>query len=70
MKFMFTSKQNSPKWDAAFCGVTSGAILFAYVQAHARYVGYLYMHNFQPAVSELHLRFNTYFRLIRIFWHT
>ena len=25
------SKQNSPRWDAAFCGVTSGAILFAYV---------------------------------------
>ena len=24
------SKQNSPRWDAAFCGVTSGAILFAY----------------------------------------
>ena len=24
-------KQNSPRWDAAFCGVTSGAILFAYV---------------------------------------
>ena len=26
------SKQNSPKWDAAFCGVTSGAILFVYIQ--------------------------------------
>ena len=25
------SKQNSPRWEAAFCGVTSGAILFAYV---------------------------------------
>ena len=25
------SKQNSPRWDTAFCGVTSGAILFAYV---------------------------------------
>ena len=25
------SKQNSPRWDAAFCGVTSGAIRFAYV---------------------------------------
>ena len=24
-------KQNSPRWDAAFCGVTYGAILFAYV---------------------------------------
>ena len=24
-------KQNSPRWDAAFCGVTSGAILFAHV---------------------------------------
>ena len=24
------SKQNSPRWDAAFCGVTSGAIMFAY----------------------------------------
>ena len=23
------SKQNSPTWDAASCGVTSGAILFA-----------------------------------------
>ena len=25
------SQQNSPRWDAAFCGVTSGAILFACV---------------------------------------
>ena len=25
------SKQSSPRWDATFCGVTSGAILFAYV---------------------------------------
>ena len=25
------SKQNSPRWDAAFCGVTSGAMVFAYV---------------------------------------
>ena len=24
------SKQNSPRWDAEFCGVTSGAILFAH----------------------------------------
>ena len=24
-------KQNSPTWDAVFCGVTSGAMLFAYV---------------------------------------
>ena len=24
-------KQNSPRWDGPFCGVTSGAILFAYV---------------------------------------
>ena len=24
-------KENSPRWDAAFCGVTSGAILFTYV---------------------------------------
>ena len=24
-------KLDSPRWDAAFCGVTSGAILFAYV---------------------------------------
>ena len=24
-------KQNSPRWDAAFCGVISGAMLFAYV---------------------------------------
>ena len=23
-------KQNRTKWDAAFCGVTSGAMLFAY----------------------------------------
>ena len=23
-------KQNSPRWDAVFCGVTSGAMLFAY----------------------------------------
>ena len=26
------SKQNRPKWDAAFCGVTSGAILFAILE--------------------------------------
>ena len=25
------SIQNSPRWDAAFCGVISGAIMFAYV---------------------------------------
>ena len=25
------SKQNSPRWDAAFCGVTSETILFACV---------------------------------------
>ena len=25
------SKQNSPRLDAAFCGVASGAMLFAYV---------------------------------------
>ena len=25
------SIQNSPRWDAAFCGVTSGAILFVCV---------------------------------------
>ena len=30
------SKQNSPRWDAAFCGVTSGAILFAYVPLKGR----------------------------------
>ena len=29
-------KQNSPRWDAAFCGVTSGAILFAYVPQRGR----------------------------------
>ena len=29
-------KQNSPRWDAAFCGVTSGAMLFAYVQQKGR----------------------------------
>ena len=29
-------KQNSPKWDAAFCGVTSGAMLFAYVPQKER----------------------------------
>ena len=25
------SKQNSPRWDAAFCGITFGATVFAYV---------------------------------------
>ena len=25
------SQQNSPRWDAAFCVVASGAILFDYV---------------------------------------
>ena len=29
-------KQNSPRWDAAFCGVTSGAMLFAYVPQKER----------------------------------
>ena len=32
------SKQNSPRWDASFCGVTSGAILFAYVPQKGRQV--------------------------------
>ena len=34
------SKQNSLRWDAAFCSVTSGAILFAYVQqiGHNAYI--------------------------------
>ena len=27
---IFVSKQNSLRWDAAFCGVSSGAIVFAY----------------------------------------
>ena len=30
------SKQNSPRWDAALCGVTSGAILFACVPQKGR----------------------------------
>ena len=25
------SKQNGPRWDAAFCDLASGAILFAYM---------------------------------------
>ena len=29
-------KQNSPRWEAAFCGVTSGAMLFAYVPQKGR----------------------------------
>ena len=29
-------KQNSPRWDTTFCGVTSGAILFAYVQYYIK----------------------------------
>ena len=29
-------KQISPRWDAAFCGVTSGAILFAFVPSKGR----------------------------------
>ena len=33
------SKQNSPRSDAAFCGVTSGAILFAYVPGIKRLTG-------------------------------
>ena len=28
---IFLSKQNSPRWEAAFYGVTSGAMLFVYV---------------------------------------
>ena len=28
---IFRCKQNRPRWETAFCGVTSGAILFAYV---------------------------------------
>ena len=30
------SKQNSPRWDAAVRGVTSWAILFAYVPSQER----------------------------------
>ena len=30
------SKQNSPRWDRAFCGVTSWAILFVYVPQKGR----------------------------------
>ena len=30
------SKEKSPRWDAAFCGVASGAILFAYVPLKGR----------------------------------
>ena len=30
------SKQNNPRWDAAFRGVTSVAILFAYVPEKGR----------------------------------
>ena len=33
------SKQNSPRWDAAFCGDTSGAILFANVPLKLRMPG-------------------------------
>ena len=35
------SKQNSPRWDAAFCGVISGAFRFAYVPQKGRqaYIG-------------------------------
>ena len=29
-------KQNSPRWEAAFCGVTSWAMLFAYVPQKGR----------------------------------
>ena len=29
-------KQNSPRWDAEFCGISSGAILFAYVPQKGR----------------------------------
>ena len=29
-------KQNSPRWDAAFCGVTSGSMLYAYVPQKGR----------------------------------
>ena len=35
MKFL-PSKQNSARWDATLCGVTSGAILFAYVHKKGR----------------------------------
>ena len=30
------SKQRSPRWDAAFCGITNGAILFAYAPLKGR----------------------------------
>ena len=30
------SKQKSPRWDAAFCGVISGAILIVYVPSKGR----------------------------------
>ena len=35
-------KQDSPRWDAAFCDVTSGAMLFAYVPFKGRQA-YMYM---------------------------
>ena len=35
------SKQNSPRWEAEFCDVTSWAILFAFValKGHTAYMG-------------------------------
>ena len=30
------SKQNRPRWEAAFCGVTSGAVMFFYVPLNGR----------------------------------
>ena len=38
IKFLckFLCKQDSPRWDAAFCGVTSGAMLFVYVPQKGR----------------------------------
>ena len=47
------NKQNSPRWDAAFCGVTSGAILFAYVhfKGHQAYMAYTVLMFLVPNLS-------------------
>ena len=44
------SKQNMPRWDAAFCGVTSGATLFAYVTQKGRQACMGYMNSFHVNV--------------------
>ena len=59
------SKQNSHRWDAAFCGVTSGAILFAYVSMSS--IALINLNTFQIIVQKQISRINFLFSLTQYF---